>query len=616
VRLSRMALQARASFVPVTRRVRESIGISLVAVFIVLAVAPVAVVVATALYQLDQQARTQVTNQLQSIADIKSNQIVDWIADNQNVLKQFLANSTFDATLLQSLQGGEQQTAANQTLSQFLAEQYKAQTDFTEFFLYDMQGKILVSTADRQVGKIVTAEPYYKASLANSYVQPPYYEVGAGDLNMMVSSPIANAQGDTVGVLAGRLNLDTLSAIMTQRSGLGNTGETYLVSLESNYLVTASRFPGYPLTQAYHSQAIDSALAGKDGAGDYLDYRNTRVIGVYRWLPGVQVGLVAEIDETEALSTVNLVRTFSLELAAGALLVAILLGIAITVSLTRPIVALTHTAIAVAGGNYSQRVTVNSRNEIGQLATTFNSMTDRLVQTIEELNRRIEEIRQAKEAARAKDVFLATMSHELRTPLNAIIGFLGLMDMNMEGDLTPRLRHMVERTRANAERLLALINDILEISRIEAGRLELVRDEIPIREVIEKLRAQTSVLAERKGLEFTVQIAEDVPSILYADQEALTKIVSNLLSNAFKFTSKGQVSLKVSRSDQSVQIEVSDTGIGIPSHTHEVIFESFRQVDQSSARGYGGSGLGLSIVHQLCAAMQGSVRVRSATGEG
>jgi len=323
---------------------------------------------------------------------------------------------------------------------------------------------------------------------------------------------------------------------------------------------------------------------------------------------------LAEIDEAEALATVNQVRNLSSFISVLGGAVAIVLGLATALWLTRPIIALTHTATTIASGDYSQRAAVTRDNEIGQLATTFNRMTERLVQTIAELNQRIEEIRQAKEAARAKDVFLATMSHELRTPLNAIIGFLGIMMMagGLEGDNL----YMVERARANAERLLKLINDILEISRIEAGRLELAKTDVNVRDLVEGLSSQMDVLAEQKGVQFAVHIDADVPITVRADPDALTKIVTNLLGNAFKFTDKGSVAMQISRTDTSLQIQVKDTGIGIPLHMQEAIFESFRQVDDSIARAHGGSGLGLSIVRQLCMAMNGSVRVSSAPGQG
>jgi signal transduction histidine kinase len=220
----------------------------------------------------------------------------------------------------------------------------------------------------------------------------------------------------------------------------------------------------------------------------------------------------------------------------------------------------------------------------------------------------------ARETNRFKDQFLAIMSHELRTPLNAIIGFLGLMSMSKV--LDDRNQHLVQRARANSERLLALINDILDLSKIESGRLELIPTAVSIRDLVERWQSQMDVLARQKGLNFVTSIDPSLPDRLMVDEDAITKICTNLLSNAFKFTDKGEVSLKMSSKDQQWIIEVHDTGIGIPAHMHHTIFEAFRQVDGSAQRVYGGTGLGLSIVERLCKAMNGGIRVSSVVGEG
>jgi two-component system, sensor histidine kinase len=220
----------------------------------------------------------------------------------------------------------------------------------------------------------------------------------------------------------------------------------------------------------------------------------------------------------------------------------------------------------------------------------------------------------ARETNRFKDQFLAVMSHELRTPLNAIIGFLGIVGMSK--GLDERNKHMITRARANADRLLTLINDILDLSKIESGRLELIPMTVSIRNLTERWQAQMDVLAKQKGLNFVVKVDDSLPDRLFVDEDAITKITTNLLSNAFKFTEKGEVSLKMRSQDNRWIVEVHDTGIGIPAHMHARIFEAFRQVDSSSQRAYGGTGLGLSIVEQLCKAMNGTIRLDSTVGEG
>jgi signal transduction histidine kinase len=455
-------------------------------------------------------------------------------------------------------------------------------------------------------------------------VQAPYIETATGDFTFVISLPVVKDER-VWGVLAGRVDMDVLQGIMTERTGLGETGETYLVSRESNYLLTPSRFEGFTQNRAYHTEGIDAALAGNDGSGIYQNYQEVDVFGVYRWLPELQSGFIAEMNEEEGVATMIQVRNLSVLASAVAAGVAALIGVGISLYITRPIEALTKIATQIAAGDHSQRAHIHQKNEIGQLADAFNTMTYQLVQSITQLDLNVKELDEAnrdlkaatakaEEASRLKDEFLAVMSHELRTPLNAIIGYLGILLMT--GGLDERSGHMVKRVRANAERLLALINDILEISRIEAGRLQLHPQEIELSAFVERLRENMGMLAEQKGLEFHVQFAYDLPPTCYADEDALTKVASNLLSNAIKFTQEGSVTLDVSRQECDLIIKVEDTGVGIPPHLHEVVFERFRQADSSSTRAQGGSGLGLSIVHHLCVAMNGRVTLESAPGEG
>ncbi|NWF70296.1 MAG: HAMP domain-containing protein [Chloroflexi bacterium] len=259
----------------------------------------------------------------------------------------------------------------------------------------------------------------------------------------------------------------------------------------------------------------------------------------------------------------------------------------------------------------SARVTVAGQDELATLGTDINQM-------LATLERGQNELRAAKEAAeqsnRVKSAFLANMSHELRTPLNAIMGFLTLMMMN--GKLDSKDAYRAQRAHANSERLLNTINDILDISRIEAGRLQIVPSAVSVRDVVESVRTQIDVLADEKQLKLETSVQAHVPPLIESDSEALTKIITNLLSNGIKFTERGSVTLTIDATPAKLIIAVQDTGIGIPPHMRDLIFESFRQVDESSTRAYGGTGLGLTIVQSLCTALGGSIRVESEVGVG
>ncbi len=225
--------------------------------------------------------------------------------------------------------------------------------------------------------------------------------------------------------------------------------------------------------------------------------------------------------------------------------------------------------------------------------------------------------RLANETTRLKSEFLATMSHELRTPMNAIEGFTSVMLKRMGGvDYNEKTEHYLEKVRNNSRRLLNLINDFLDLSRIEAGRMELSSLPVTPSDMATKWYDAMTALAETKRLSFDLYVDETLPEVFYGDEEAITKISINLLGNAFKFTDQGGVKLALRRDEDDLVITVEDTGIGIPPHAREYIFDEFRQVDQSSKRAFGGTGLGLAIVHKLARQMNGTVTLQSEVGVG
>ncbi|MCE7948357.1 MAG: HAMP domain-containing protein [Chloroflexi bacterium CFX4] len=252
-------------------------------------------------------------------------------------------------------------------------------------------------------------------------------------------------------------------------------------------------------------------------------------------------------------------------------------------------------------------------DEIGLLAETLNGMAERVETRTKEL---IAAHRLAQESTRLKSEFLAVMSHELRTPLNALIGYSGVLLDGMAGKLDAETRSMVERIDSNGHRLLALINNVLDIAKIESGRMTLVEQAVSPVSLLQLWRADVALLAQKKNLNLRMELDPALPETIYADKERLTQIVSNLLSNAVKFTEKGEIRLRWFASDEEQVICVSDSGIGIPAHALDYIFEAFRQLDSSTRRAYGGTGLGLAIVRNLCHLMGGSVQVKSTLGQG
>ncbi len=224
-------------------------------------------------------------------------------------------------------------------------------------------------------------------------------------------------------------------------------------------------------------------------------------------------------------------------------------------------------------------------------------------------------MKKAKLASRAKSEFLANMSHELRTPMNAIIGFTRLV-MRRSKDVLPARQHEnLEKILISADQLLALINDVLDLSKIEAGRTEILGVNVELDAVVDECFHTVEPMASNKQLQLRKEVEDALPTV-FTDKGKLEQILINLLSNAVKFTEEGTVTVTVQRRDSEVAIAVADTGIGIPEEALELIFEEFRQVDSTAGRQYGGTGLGLAISRRLTRLMGGNLKVESTVGVG
>jgi signal transduction histidine kinase/CheY-like chemotaxis protein len=320
----------------------------------------------------------------------------------------------------------------------------------------------------------------------------------------------------------------------------------------------------------------------------------------------------------------SLARSRAFTVSGGAL--ALAFGIAMAYFLRRSIVGpvqrLTEVSARIEAGDLDARATAEGRDEIGRLAASFNTMTARLAETIGRLEVAYAEASQAKDAAesanRAKSVFVATMSHELRTPLNAILGYAQILRQIDASDA----RHVagLDTIRRSGEHLLLLINDMLDLARIEAGKMELYVDEMDLEAMLRTVCDIVRIEAQRKDLLFEFQAIGPVPKTVRADEKRLRQVLLNLLNNAVKFTLQGQVSLRVTVLEADarrarLRFEVVDTGIGADADQLARLFQPFEQA-RGVQRRFGGTGLGLAISRQLVAAMGSDIQVDSRLGAG
>lgn len=314
----------------------------------------------------------------------------------------------------------------------------------------------------------------------------------------------------------------------------------------------------------------------------------------------------------------------------------------VTKFIRNPIDSLAEKAKRFAEGDTSAIAEVKTDDEIGVLAQTFNYMVERVTSTssrleeevkrktslLNERTRLLSLLENANRELRAldklKSTFLANMSHELRTPMNAIIGYTDLLIDKVDGPVNLEQEKSLKKVASNARHLMQLINDVLDISKIESGKMKLSPKEIDLRWIIESVTPVFEHLMKKRGLTLTINIAEGLP-LLYGDEDKVKQIFINLLSNAIKFTNKGGITISARLSERGInpgeppvfaEICIKDTGIGIKEGDLSKIFDKFVQVDLTTVRQYEGTGLGLSIARGLVALHKGMIWATSKYGEG
>ena len=482
---------------------------------------------------------------------------------------------------------------------------------------------------DRSVEQALAAGVYFGPVYAPRLLSHP----GARSMEVVVSEtgrPVGSPEGRHVpgfGVIGETLDLRVIQDLVRQ-TRLGTSGYVYAIDARGVPIA-------HPNSAAFRNRSlalpqVTKALALQTGSTVGRNFRGQEVLSTWATVGPVGWKVFVEQPESAAFAPVRGKIWRTALLLAAFLAVGVGLSVLLARHLVRPIKQMRTAAARIGAGAYDERVELRRRDELGGLADDLNRMAASLQASVGGLEQKVEErthrLQQAlaelsqkgsqlEVASRHKSEFLANMSHELRTPLNAIIGFSQVLRQRLFGEINEKQEEYLDDILSSGNHLLSLINDVLDLSKVEAGQVELELGTLSLREALERGVVMVREAATKQGVQLSLELAPGT-DLIEGDERRLRQVIFNLLSNAVKFTpSGGSVVVASSQVDHEVQVSVTDTGPGIAPEDQERIFEEFQQtgvgVEQRE-----GTGLGLALSKRLVELHGGRIWVESENGHG
>ncbi len=576
-------------------------------------------------------------------------------------------------TVLDALEKGSVLEAESGEYIHDFAESY----GYYDIFLVAPEGDVIWSVKEEgEAGENLNRGNFNDTELAGVYMRMinssgpliSDYEihVHTGEPCIYIGSPVF-AGDEIAGEVILQMDVGQISAIMRDSSGLGETGETYLVGRD-HYLRSDLRFEdNVILTERIDTVNVESCFRKDREAGKplvYENYEHSLVLGTHFYMEDYDLCLIAEISEEEILepsyNMMNMIVMLFVVILAAAFAATFLTAR----SITKPLVKLRDAARKIGKGDIDTKIDIKSGDEVGDLARDFGHMVKEwkrsrkklegysrelekqvkkrtgelenrmkemedaraaslnIMEDIGEANKKLEKRqRQIKKANRElkkmdklKSEFMNIGAHELKTPLIPIVGYL---DMMKDGkNLNDSQKTQIKTCLRNAKRLQLLVNDILDMSKLEAGSMKFEMGKVDILSVIKNSVTDMKEEAKKQGMELKSELPDSLPEIT-ADEYRITQVLTNLINNAIKYNRpKGSITVSASRGDGKIKVSVSDTGIGISKKDMKKLFTKFFQADTSARRKHGGTGLGLAICRSIVRHHGGKIWTESKLGKG
>jgi signal transduction histidine kinase len=567
--------------------------------FLIFSIIPLIIVGFMAYENGKKAIEKQAFNSLTTTTTLKEEELNNWIAENEREI-QLLARSPVvqknSVRLITHIKTDPVYLRAYEEMSEYFKTVEEKDPDFFEIFLLDPEeGKIQVSTDKKREGEDKFEMPYFIEGKKDTYVQDVYFSPDFSRPLMTIATPVKAEEGNVVGVLAGRVDLKEMDKIMQEITGLGETGETYLVS-KYHFFVSDPRFKaGYPLKKEIHTEGVDNCLRHNSGVGLYNNYKGVPVIGSYRWMEDRELCILAEIEQAEAFAPIYSLRKaiFTMGIIIAGVVLVVVAFLARTI--TMPIQQLVSGAERIGKGDLSHRIDVKTKDEIGVLAESFNTM----VKNLEETQRQL--IQSEKLASLGQ--LAAGVAHEINNPLANISLNAQMLSEDAKEDATTRKLKVIEDNVGKAARI---VRNLLDFSRAPEFRPESVDVNVLLSKTLDILKHET------KNIEVIKDFGSPLPEII-ADPVQLQQVFTNIITNACQAMPTGGKLTIATRSMGNVfEVSFADTGHGIPKEHIRKIFDPFFTTRKIGK----GTGLGLSICYRIIERHNGRIDVESEVGKG
>lgn len=443
------------------------------------------------------------------------------------------------------------------------------------------------------------------------------YDVENQEADVFIGVPVIKGP-DLIGVLLTQMNNRGFFDFVQDYSALGDTGETILLAKigDQTVFITPPRFhPDWEFKgkideSSQEWQYIQEVIKA-EGAITSADYRGKDVLTVRRYLPSFKINMILKMDKAEVLKPAVQLRNTLIKISLFLLIIVVALAVSIANSISKPIRELTKVSGIIAGGDLSARVNITTGDEIHELADSFNTMTDSLVEAKANVEQKKDELEAVNKEL---DSFVYTASHDLRAPLRGIDAFANLLESDYTDKLDAEGKDYLARIRSGVNRMTQLIDDLLTLSRI--SRIKNPYEDVPIKELIKSVVERIEFDIEKHKVE--LKIADNLP-IVYCDRIKMAEVFLNLINNGIKFSSKNKeekprVEIGYTRKNGGHQFSVKDNGIGIDKQHHEQVFGIFKRLHKQEE--YEGSGAGLGIVKKIIDDHNGRIWIESELGQG